>query len=619
LGPVLDYRTWSLARVTRHLLESTLVVVVVWLLTTLLQRSGAGVRYGLWLAASMKFFVPVSALVGLGAALGRIVPARVELGRTFASSAFDSVRFSNPVATMARGASLPTVAQVAPWVGFFAAAVWIIGSAIVIILRYRLWRSVRAALHASAPLTTLTYLEVPSGVELRSAPGVLEPGVIGWRQPVLLLPDGIDDWLKPEELQAVVAHERCHLRRWDNMTAALHMLTEIVFWFHPAVWVIGARLLAERERACDEAVLAEGHAPTTYARAIVNTCRLYVASPLACVVGVTGSKLTARIEGILRNLAPDPLRGWRKAVVVLTFAGLIVGPIGFGVGRAATPIQHTGAAAPGAIPSDPTADTPTFAAASVRLNTSGLEAGTDRILPGRYTATNLSLAVFIRLAYTPPNRARALEPFETAGGPDWLLSDRFDINATAGRDVSVADIRAMMRALLSERFQVRTHVEQRTGPVFRMSQVRSGRLGPQLRRSEMDCATGSVGRGPESVSGVDGRCGFFGPALTAPINSTRAYQAFRGLTMDEFAVLMSAYLGRPVVNSTGLAGYFDGDLEFTAEIMLPPPPSGPNPFDGSSLPSIFSVLPQQLGLRLEQTEGLRQVLVIDHAVHPTAN
>jgi uncharacterized protein (TIGR03435 family) len=91
------------------------------------------------------------------------------------------------------------------------------------------------------------------------------------------------------------------------------------------------------------------------------------------------------------------------------------------------------------------------------------------------------------------------------------------------------------------------------------------------------------------------------------------------MTMDEFAVMLSAHLGRHVINSTGLSGAFDGDMEFTAEIMLPPPPSGPNPFDGTALPSIFSVLPQQLGLRLEQTEAPQAILVIDHAAHPTEN
>jgi uncharacterized protein (TIGR03435 family) len=613
LRPVLDYRNWSPARITRHLVESTLFVLVVFLLTLLLRRSRARIRYVLWLSASLKFFVPFSALVGVGATIGLVVPQNVDLGRSFASSALDSLWASNRVATNAAILPFTTTTHLAAGLGTLVAAVWIIGSLIMAVARYRLWRRVHVVLNASTPLTLLG-LELPPGVELRSAPGVLEPGVIGWRRPVLLFPNDIVERLTPAELQAVLAHECCHVRGWDNLTAALHMLTEVVFWFHPAVWLIGARLLAERERACDETVLAEGHAPATYARAIVKTCAIYVTSPVACVAGVTGSEIAARIEGILRNVPPAPVRGWRKAAVLLTFVGVVAGPIGYGVERAAPRIQETAAQTSVDIPSDPIAGAAAFEAASVRLNKSGLQGGTDDVLPnGRYVATNLPLAVFIRLAYTPAARSRSLEPFEVRGGPDWLLSDRFDINATAGRDASVSEVRAMLRTLLAERFQVKTHVEQRLGPAFRLSMARPGRLGSQLRRSEADCDAGVR-------SEVDGRqCGFFGPAPTAPVGSNRAYQALRGMTMDEFAVILSAHLGRHVINSTGLSGAFDGDMEFTAEIMLPPPPSGPNPFDGTTLPSIFSVLPQQLGLRLEQTEAPQAILVIDHAAHPTAN
>jgi uncharacterized protein (TIGR03435 family) len=73
-----------------------------------------------------------------------------------------------------------------------------------------------------------------------------------------------------------------------------------------------------------------------------------------------------------------------------------------------------------------------------------------------------------------------------------------------------------------------------------------------------------------------------------------------------------------VINGTGLSGYFDGDFEFTAEIVMPPPPPGqPNPYDGRTLPSIFSVLPQQVGLKLEPQRGPSDILVIDQAERPT--
>ena len=72
--------------------------------------------------------------------------------------------------------------------------------------------------------------------------------------PVLLWPEGLSEKLDDAHLEAVIAHELCHVRRRDNLTAAVHMLVEAVFWFHPLVWWLGARLIDERERACDEEV-----------------------------------------------------------------------------------------------------------------------------------------------------------------------------------------------------------------------------------------------------------------------------------------------------------------------------------------------------------------------------
>ena len=79
------------------------------------------------------------------------------------------------------------------------------------------------------------------------------------------------------------------MRRRDNLTAALHMAVQAIFWFHPMTWWIGTRLVDERERACDEEVLRSGCQPDVYAGSILAVCRLYLSSPLACVSGVTGS------------------------------------------------------------------------------------------------------------------------------------------------------------------------------------------------------------------------------------------------------------------------------------------------------------------------------------------
>src|ERR1022692_3965314 len=90
-------------------------------------------------------------------------------------------------------------------------------------------------------------------------------------------------------------------RRHDNLTAILHMAVEAIFWFHPLVWWLGARLEEERERACDEEGVRMGGEPQIYAESILKVCEFYLASPVACAAGVTGGELKKRIEGIMTN------------------------------------------------------------------------------------------------------------------------------------------------------------------------------------------------------------------------------------------------------------------------------------------------------------------------------
>jgi uncharacterized protein (TIGR03435 family) len=257
----------------------------------------------------------------------------------------------------------------------------------------------------------------------------------------------------------------------------------------------------------------------------------------------------------------------------------------------------------------------------VKTNKSGSPSGDDRLSPGgRLTFTNLSLQYLIRFAYERSPRSRGLEPFEVTGGPSWLTTDRFDVTAVAGREVSLSEIRAMLQALLVERFQLKTHYDTREGPVYRMTLADRDTLGPQLRRAAADC--GNVAAEPLRgiTPGQSEPCGYFGPSPTVPMGSDKAYQAIRGLTMADFATRIYPYLGRRVIDATGLAGHFDGEFEFTAEIVMPPPGPGlPNPYDGRVLPSLFSVLPQQLGLRLQSERGPVEILVVDHAEHPTEN
>jgi hypothetical protein len=148
---------------------------------------------------------------------------------------------------------------------------------------------------------------------------------------VIVLPQGITERLTHAEFEAVIAHELCHARRRDNLAAAIHMLVESLFWFHPLVWWLGARMVEERERACDEAVLELGGEPQIYAESIVKVCRFYLESPLPCVAGVTGSDLKKRVERIMHKRIGSNLPAWRKTMITGLGVAAILGPVAVGL------------------------------------------------------------------------------------------------------------------------------------------------------------------------------------------------------------------------------------------------------------------------------------------------
>src|SRR5450631_3976035 len=122
--------------------------------------------------------------------------------------------------------------------------------------------------------------------------------------------------------------------RWRSVAAAMHMVVEAIFWFHPLVWWLGTRLVEERERACDEAVLLLGNQPEVYAESILKTCEFCVASPLAFVSGVTGADLKQRIVRIMTQGSADKLGFLKKLVLVAISLGAVAAPIVAGLIKA---------------------------------------------------------------------------------------------------------------------------------------------------------------------------------------------------------------------------------------------------------------------------------------------
>ena len=242
-----------------HLWQSTLFAAVAALLTMAFRRNHARVRHAVWLAASIKFLIPLSLLMSLGGAIAWHSAPQVVATSTNAVVVMDAV--SQPFTWAA--SYQPAEKPVWP-VDTVLLAIWLCGFVGIGVSWYLRWRRINAIVQAGSAVE----LDLP--VETIVSNGSIEPGVFGAFRPVLVLPKGLFERLTPAQLDAVIAHELCHLRHRDNFVAAIQMVVETVFWFHPLVWWIGARLLEERERACDEGVLRTGSEPRLYAEAVLS-------------------------------------------------------------------------------------------------------------------------------------------------------------------------------------------------------------------------------------------------------------------------------------------------------------------------------------------------------------
>ena len=289
--------------------------------------------------------------------------------------------------------------------------------------------------------------------------------------------------------------------------------------------------------------------------------------------------------------------------------------------------------------------------ASVKKNAGGF-GGQIRIAPGNISVNGMPVRLLIRQAYGQ------LQDFQVVGGPPWMNSDRFDIEAKPEGNVPMGPpvLQSILRQILEERFALKVHRETRELPIYALMLARSdGRLGPNLKPSSPECATAmtSRGRGPAPDRGgappPDGRAGFAigrggppdgrgGPGRAGgpppldfdapPVCGQRGGGFGRmragGTSMEQFAAMISGTAQRVVLDKTGLSGYYDIALTYTPsgdQLPQGPPPPGappPPPIDPDG-PSFFTAIQEQLGLKLENQRGPVEVVVIDSIAQPTEN
>lgn len=250
---------------------------------------------------------------------------------------------------------------------------------------------------------------------------------------------------------------------------------------------------------------------------------------------------------------------------------------------------------------------PRFEVATVKPNTSGDGRMQTVTRPGGvFVAVNAPLKLLIADAYIG---AQPGAVDRILGGPEWVQSARYDVNAKASAEWRLSptgppvELLLMVRTLLEDRFQLKVHRETRELPAYELVAARPGTLGPKLRKSGAACDAILV-RPPQPPAGVRPECGFGGGpgGLMAG-----------GIAMAQLAQFLQR-IGRPVIDKTGLAGRYDFDLAFAP---LAPPAAGAAA--DPSLPTIFIALEEQLGLKLQSTNGPLDVFVIDSVEQPAAD
>lgn len=207
-----------------------------------------------------------------------------------------------------------------------------------------------------------------------------------------------------------------------------------------------------------------------------------------------------------------------------------------------------------------------------------------QMLPGRFVARRVTVFQLLQNVYD-------VKSFQISGGPSWIKSEQFDIQATAEGSASEDQMKLMAQALLADRFQLKVHREIREIPVYALV---AGKNGPKLQTAKDATQCGGTG------------CFQVGNGSLAASGGTMAF------TAD----VLTRLLDRPALDKTGLAGHYDFKLTYDQSSVKPPIVGMPMaPTDG---PSIFAAV-EDLGLKLNPEKDPIEMLAIDSLERPGAN
>jgi bla regulator protein blaR1 len=578
-----------------HFWQSTLIAALAWAAcASVFKANSPGLRFGIYVTASLKFLVPFALLVEAGrwSTFPRMIsPAQ-------SREVFEITGTGTRVLAPATfGVVTPPQKPTNIEELLFTALVigWALGASVVFGRWLRHWITIRKLARGAEPAGMFRGVRLLRSKRMRDER--IEPGVFGlWRQSILI-PQGIEEHLTPAQLQAVLAHEWQHARRRDNLTAWLHVIVQALFWFHPLVWIVGRRLADEREMACDQGVLKSAD-PDDYAEAILTVCKFYFSPSHSHATGITSANLKARIEAIVKNEKPREMTKVRRWALAATVASLLLAAplVGWLTAQAAA-IQQGNSFIGLA-----TSAEKRFDVASIKENVSGLpgfQLGPPRL--GGITIINVPLAGIVAQSFRT-NRSML------AGAPDWTASTRYDITGK-GPDPTVEnpEVWEMMRSLLIDRFHLQYHIEHREMPVYALTVLPRGHT---LTAAEK-------GRCAKAIK--DGLlCGGIpGPGMPSPPYGL----AIHNMPIGALITAIGQRAGRPIVDHTGLDGRYDAVITWVPEgVKL-------EDLDVRDVPreyrpqnmSLSEALEKQAGLRLEPGRASMPVLVIDSISRPDPN
>jgi len=253
---------------------------------------------------------------------------------------------------------------------------------------------------------------------------------------------------------------------------------------------------------------------------------------------------------------------------------------------------------------------PRFEVASIKRNTSGDRGEHISVKPGGlFGVDNMSVRSLIQNGF-------GVQDSQISGGPGWINSERYDISAKSGGETQPQALLLMLRTLLEDRFQLKTHRAEQDKTAYMLT-VADGGL--KMQHAEGSCVVRDPANPPREGDNTN-FCGNMRRGLNSLDGMGVKISANDGITLGNIAGQLTAILGRPVVDRTGLTGLYTFHLQWlpTEAASAPNNLSGAMPEDLSDS-SLFTAVREKLGLKLSSVKVPVEVLVIDQIERPSEN